>query len=408
MDKKTFEKQKAFAGERQPSMKRRCLDRDYRQRGMYMVTLVTEGRRKLFGDVTGRSDAEPGSAEAPRMVLSKLGAAVVRCWQAIPNHYPEVKLIKLQMMPDHLHGILFEQRKMDDHLGIVLKGFKTGCNKEYRKLLDEGVATVGCVATMLQHTIQQHTIQQHTERQHTEQKHTGHEKGLLFERNYNDRLLLREGQLQRWIDYLDDNPRRLLAKREHPDLFRVHFGLMVAGQTFAAIGNRFLLQRPWKLQVQCSRSLTQDEIAAKVDYFINTPPPPPPPGETYEYVDDRVSTNLGQLREQVRRFLANSNDVDTLPEKRIEDIPLLGERPVSMGLVSLFTIDDAPEATVDSVRHEIAAAIVELRDSLSQQLFGLRYGDLALDQAAAIRAAIPTSVYYSTINRYCKIVCYDE
>ncbi len=28
--------------------------------------------------------------------------------------------------------------------------------------------------------------------------------------------------------------------------------------------------------------------------------------------------------------------------------------------------------------------------------------------AAAIRAAIPTSVYYSTINRYCKIVCYDE
>lgn len=142
--------------------------------------------------------------------------------------------------------------------------------------------------------------------------------------------------------------------------------------------------------------------------FINTPPPPPPPGETYEYVDDRVSTNLGQLREQVRRFLANSNDVDTLPEKRIEDIPLLGERPVSMGLVSLFTIDGAPETTVDSVRHEIAAAIVELRDSLSQQLFGLRYGDLALDQAAAIRAAIPTSVYYSTINRYCKIVCYDE
>ena len=264
MDRKTFEKQKAFAGERQPSMKRRCLDRDYRQRGMYMVTLVTEGRRKLFGDVTGRSDAEPGSAEAPRMVLSKLGAAVVRCWQAIPNHYPEVKLIKLQMMPDHLHGILFVQRKMDDHLGIVLKGFKTGCNKEYRKLLDEGVATVGCVATMLQHT-----IQQHTERQHTEQKHTGHEKGLLFERNYNDRLLLREGQLQRWIDYLDDNPRRLLAKREHPDLFRVHFGLMVAGQTFAAIGNRFLLQRPWKLQVQCSRSLTQDEIAAKVDYFLS-------------------------------------------------------------------------------------------------------------------------------------------
>ena len=101
------------------------------------------------------------------------------------------------------------------------------------------------------------------------QKHTGHEEGLLFERNYNDRLLLREGQLQRWIDYLDDNPRRLLAKREHPDLFRVHFGLQLAGQTYAAIGNRFLPQRPWKLQVQCSRSLTKEEIATKVDYFLS-------------------------------------------------------------------------------------------------------------------------------------------
>ena len=255
MDRKTFEQQKAFAGERQPSMKRRCLDRDYRQRGMYMVTLVTEGRRKLFGEVTGSSDAEPGSADVPHMVLSELGTAVTSCWQSIPEHYPDIKLLKLQMMPDHLHGIIFVQRQMDDHLGIVIKGFKTGCNKEYRRLM------VGCVATVLQHTGLQHTGQP--------QRHTGHEKGLLFERNYNDRLLLREGQLQRWIDYLDDNPRRLLAKREHPDLFRVHFGLEVAGQKYAAIGNRFLLQRPWKLQVQCSRSLTQEEIATKVDYFLS-------------------------------------------------------------------------------------------------------------------------------------------
>lgn len=142
--------------------------------------------------------------------------------------------------------------------------------------------------------------------------------------------------------------------------------------------------------------------------YINTPPPPPPPGEEYEYVDDRVPIDLGQLRGQVKRFLANSDDADDLPQKRIEDIPLLGERPVSMGLVVLHTMEGAPEATVDSVRHEIAAAIIELRDSLSLQLFGLRYGDLPSDKAAAIRAAIPTSVYYSTINRYCKIVCYDE
>lgn len=141
--------------------------------------------------------------------------------------------------------------------------------------------------------------------------------------------------------------------------------------------------------------------------YISIPPPPPPPGEEYEYVDNRVPTDLGQLREQVKRFLANSDDANDLPQKRIEDIPLLGERPVSMALVVLHTLEGAPEATVDSVRHEIAAAIIELRDSLSLQLFNLRYGDLPSDKAAAIRAAIPTSVYYSTINRFYKIASDD-
>lgn len=140
---------------------------------------------------------------------------------------------------------------------------------------------------------------------------------------------------------------------------------------------------------------------------FNTPLPPPPPGEEYEYVDDRVPSYLGQLRKQMKRFLANSDDADDLPQKRIEDIPLLGERPASMGLVVLHTLEGAPEATVDSVRHVIAAAIIELRDSLSLQHFDLRYGDLPFDKAAAIRAAIPTSVYYSTINRFYKIASDD-
>ena len=140
---------------------------------------------------------------------------------------------------------------------------------------------------------------------------------------------------------------------------------------------------------------------------INVPLPPPPPGEEYEYVDDRVPTDIGQLREQVKRFLANRDDANDLPQKRIEDIPLLGECPVSIGLVVLHTLESAPEATVDSVRHEIAAAIIELRDSLSLQLFNLHYGDLPSDKAIAIRAAIPTSVYYSSINRFYKIASDD-
>jgi hypothetical protein len=84
--------------------------------------------------------------------------------------------------------------------------------------------------------------------------------GLLFAPGFNDKLLLRQGQLQRWLDYLHDNPRRLLMKREHPELFRVQRGLTIGSQQFSAIGNRFLLDRPVKLQVQCSRRLTDQQI----------------------------------------------------------------------------------------------------------------------------------------------------
>ena len=57
-------------------------------------------------------------------------------------------------------------------------------------------------------------------------------------------------------------------KREHPDLFRVQRGLTICGQTFSAIGNRFLLERPVRLQVQCSRRLTADEIAERTAWFL--------------------------------------------------------------------------------------------------------------------------------------------
>ena len=66
------------------------------------------------------------------------------------------------------------------------------------------------------------------------------------------------------MNYLADNPRRLLMKHEYPDLFRVQRNVEAAGMLFSAIGNRFLLDRPIRLQVQCSRSLTNEQIQDKV------------------------------------------------------------------------------------------------------------------------------------------------
>lgn len=249
MDKETYEAKKRFAGEKKPSMLRRCVGHDYSGRQIYMITMVTEGRRPLFGDVVGNSEAPKGSSNAPRIILSELGQRIADEWWAASRHHPEIEVIALQMMPDHLHGILFVKEKMEKPLGIALRGFKQSCNRHYREL----VFGVKSVALSTQQTGQRRN------RRGEDRTH-----GLLFARGYNDKLLLRSGQLEAWLQYIDDNPRRLLMKREHPDLFRVQRNVEVAGITFSAIGNRFLLNRPFKLQVQCSRSLNEQEIETKV------------------------------------------------------------------------------------------------------------------------------------------------
>ena len=73
MKREVYESQKAFAGEKKPSMLRRCVGHDYTERMMFMVTMVVEGRRPLLGAVVGRSDAPADSDNAPRLELTELG-----------------------------------------------------------------------------------------------------------------------------------------------------------------------------------------------------------------------------------------------------------------------------------------------------------------------------------------------
>ena len=80
----------------------------------------------------------------------------------------------------------------------------------------------------------------------------------LWAPGFQDSILFRAGQLDAMFNYLRDNPRRLAVKRLYPDLFRTVGvlrrplpGLGGVG-AFAALGNRFLLDRPL-VQVQVSR-----------------------------------------------------------------------------------------------------------------------------------------------------------
>ncbi len=233
------------------SMLRRLPGWDYRGRAIYQITITLADRSAgLLGRLevkgpggwvsveTARAAREPYRPEEieARVVASELGREVERCWGEIGRYYPQVRPIGFQLMPEHLHGLLFVTEPMACHLGQVIKGFKIGCNKAARAL--------GVISSP---TLSARTGQ-----------------AGLFAEGFQDTILLRAGQLDNMFHYLADNPRRRAIKALFPGLFRVVAELALPLATggadapreigrFSALGNRFLLQRPLA-QVQVSRS----------------------------------------------------------------------------------------------------------------------------------------------------------
>ena len=267
------------------SMKRRSPWHDYHGRGTYMLTLVVEGRIPLLGKLVGRVNARPGDGDGPKVMLSELGTAIVK--EEIPKihkYYPQVEVWKICIMPDHIHAIVrvkedlrggqameslgtgargghgaaltwetggapapekegnpemekekeaaqiemtAKRGKKMDSLGMVVKGFKLGCNRAYWRIFGMAKAT---------------------------------RKGL-FEPGYNDKLLLHEGQLKGWKKYLDDNLRRLMVKRLNPELFTVMQNKVVAGRRCQMVGNCFLLDIPDKMAVIVHRRYSEGDLA---------------------------------------------------------------------------------------------------------------------------------------------------
>ena len=212
--------------EAKQSMKRRNSHHDYHSRRIYMITLVVDGRKPVLGNLCNPDENHP----APWVRPTELGKRILDNWTTIPSHHPEVHNLAIQLMPDHLHFILFVTKQVPYHLGKVVNGFKTGCNKISKELLGT----------------------------------------TLWEEGYHDRILQEKGQLETMMRYLHDNPRRLWTKLHHPEYFTVQYNVTVGNTSVAMAGNRFLLDYPIKVVVQCSRSInTEEAIAHEVSRYLS-------------------------------------------------------------------------------------------------------------------------------------------
>ena len=234
---------------------RRMFGHDYAIPGTYEVTMVVAGRLPVFGEVVGSTKT---GGETPHLKPSPLGLAVLN--NEIPkihHYYPMVAVWQVCLMPDHLHMIVRINAPLPEgkHLGIIIGAFKGGVSRAWWRLTEEAEAhasvTVmnGQTAATVMNGQTSATVMKSASTTTVSVASASEKRPPLFEPNYNDHILMRDGQLENWKHYLRDNPRRLMMRREYPNLFQRSLCIVIDGVRYSAFGNLLLLRQPEKHQV---------------------------------------------------------------------------------------------------------------------------------------------------------------
>lgn len=226
---------------------RRAFFHDYNRPGLYMITLVTEGRLRVFGRIEGHTRGAKGTAEYPHLHCSRLGAMILQDEiSKISLFYPMAEVMKVALMPDHIHILVHVKGMLPKgkHLGNIVRGFKTGCTRAWWKLQDEGpsgeaLGTDGEPSGKTLGTV----LGTVTEASPSVQR------PVLFQEGYHDRIIFKDGMFENICRYMDENPFRAKLREECPNLMKRYLHLWIEKREYAAFGNLFLLKNPDKLQV---------------------------------------------------------------------------------------------------------------------------------------------------------------
>lgn len=108
----------------------RALWHDYREPGVYMLTVVAETRDRPFGSLTQQPD---GSVEVS---LTPLGEAVRESLLAMEQQEEAVEVLRAVVMPDHIHIVLQVHKTLTKHLGALVRAFKHDTTVAYLRALD--------------------------------------------------------------------------------------------------------------------------------------------------------------------------------------------------------------------------------------------------------------------------------
>jgi REP element-mobilizing transposase RayT len=177
---------------------------DYAMAGAYFVTICTQDRACLFGDVV-----------AGAMCLNEAGQMVAALWDGIAARFPGVEIDQFVVMPNHLHGILVlpdagvttrvatgATTRVAPTDPAIVGAPLVGAPLAPARLSDvvgafKSLATVGYISGV-------------------RAKGWPEFRGRLWQRNYYEHVIRNETALDRIRRYVDDNPAHWEFDDENP------------------------------------------------------------------------------------------------------------------------------------------------------------------------------------------------
>jgi REP element-mobilizing transposase RayT len=174
---------------------------DYKRSGAYFVTMVTQNRACLFGDVVNG-----------RLQLNDAGQMIQAIWDQLPQHYPGVETDAFVIMPNHVHGII-ALVGVSACADIQSGGQPQGVAPTNDPRPKHDAVHVLSLADIV-HRFKTLTTKRYVDG--VKQFDWSRFESRLWQRNYFEHVIRNEESLNRIGEYILDNPTRWEFDQENP------------------------------------------------------------------------------------------------------------------------------------------------------------------------------------------------
>lgn len=229
----------------------------FKGEGIYFVTFVVKNRACILGRLQENPCPEvkmkDGLYHHALINLSELGIFVASELLRLQDKVLGVQICGKQIMPNHIHFVMWCHKDYEGSIKQLLHGFSMGCSREARK-----------IAGSLRATIPEEDsfkvgVQRSSPLEPSDELDCGNGCTTLFGRPF-IRTLSHKGQLRAMIDYIHNNPDNLLRMIQNPQYYTIHRSVVIAGLHFDMMGKIRLLDYPDTQIIALSRKTLPEEF----------------------------------------------------------------------------------------------------------------------------------------------------